>query len=185
MSNRTNLTLSAHTHRLNLGSRTLAHVASVVGTTTNPRLRHAIHSHQGISMRAERMTMNPSIIKPAYPEPKPELKRGPRKSTGLSTFSSSSFSLESSSLSPWRFTSSDRTQGSVVVGSSRVRVRGTVDRDVLGLLSDQPSWQDRQAFAFAQPWQAAAAAANATQAICQTSRSARSTIFALAFAVTS
>jgi hypothetical protein len=99
MSNRTNQTLSANTNRLNLGSRSLALVASGNGTTTL-RFRLAHLSHPGVVARVERMRWEPSISMPAYRPDTPDSKRGACEVDG-----SRSPSFLSSS---WLFTRTER-----------------------------------------------------------------------------
>jgi len=129
MSNRTNRTLSANSNRLNLGTRSLALVACVNGTTTL-RFRLAHVSHQGVFMRDERMLFVPSITDPSYPPAKPQDKRG----TG--DFDATKSSSSSSPSSSWPEPSWLRgcvgcwTQGHQVVAEAPPEQRQVVDFDV-------------------------------------------------------
>jgi hypothetical protein len=118
MSNRTNLTLSATTNRLNLGSRSL-----VLTTGQNDmdlatlRFRHAYESHPGISARWDRMIMQPQppIMPPAFqPSLKQDSKRGTKDCGGSRSFDSASGSTSWLSYT-WRELVESSTQGCMLL----------------------------------------------------------------------
>jgi hypothetical protein len=112
MSNRTNQTLSAITYRLNLGTRSLALVASGNDKATQ-RFRLAPLSHPGVVERVERMRFQPTISRPASPPAMPEPKRGTCDPDGLKS-SSRSLSLPARRTPSGRSLRAAWTQGQVV-----------------------------------------------------------------------
>jgi hypothetical protein len=175
MSNRTNRTLSANSNRLNLGTRSLALVACVNGTTTL-RFRLAHVSHQGVFMRDARMPFGPSITDPSYPSAKPTDKRG--SGDFDATKSSSSSSPSPSWPGPlWLGGCVGGTQGYRVVAEAPPVFRQVVDNDVpSGRAVPEPGQPQEQAPS--RP----AASARASRAAGLASRSARLTALASAAA---
>jgi hypothetical protein len=175
MSNRTNRTLSANFNRLNLGTRSLALVACVNGTTTL-RFRLAHVSHPGVFMRDERMSFEPSITDPSYSPAKPKDKRG-KGDTDASKSSSSSSPSPSWPEPLWLRGCVGGTQGHQVFAEAPPVLGQVVDFDVPSGWpvpeQGQPQWQ-----APSRP----AASARASRAAGLASRSARLTALASAAA---
>ncbi len=112
MSNCTNLTLSATTNRLNLGSRSLVLVTSQNDKATL-NFRHAVESHPGITARPEPMIMQPPVdMSPAYqPSFKADGKRGTKPAGGKCSTLGSASGSTSWLLHTWRELIESTTQG--------------------------------------------------------------------------